>query len=81
MTKQNTNENNQINKDMTMDEIFQKYPDKIEKITETALSYGLHCSGCFASTFETLEQGVIGHGMSEKDLNNLLKDLNELISK
>ncbi len=71
----------EITKDMTMGGIFEKYPDKVDEIASIATSYGLHCVGCFASAFETLEQGIMGHGMSEKDLNNLLKDLNDAVSK
>lgn len=44
-------------------------------------SYGLHCFGCHVNLFESLEQGVLGHGMSDEQMHSLLKDLNELASK
>ena len=39
---------------------------------------GLHCIGCFASQFENLEQGCKGHGMSDKEINELIKKLNKV---
>ncbi|MBI4149467.1 iron-sulfur cluster assembly accessory protein, partial [Candidatus Woesearchaeota archaeon] len=65
-----------ITKDITVDEIFAKYPGKAQKLAHIMTNAGLHCVGCHASTFETLEQGTVGHGMSPADLNNLLQKLN-----
>jgi len=39
-------------------------------------NYALSCANCSASRYETLEQGVLGHGFSEAILNNIIKDLN-----
>jgi len=63
-----------ITKDMTMAEIIQKLPEAADIMQ----SYGLHCMECFVNMFESLEQGVLGHGMSEEVMNNLLSDLNNL---
>jgi iron-sulfur cluster assembly accessory protein len=63
-----------ITKDTTIGEILQKYPDAAEIMQ----SYGLRCFGCFVNLYESLEQGVLGHGMNEEVIKNLLKDLNEL---
>ena len=38
---------------------------------------GLHCVGCSASTFETIEQGMTGHGMTQKEVNSLVNELNQ----
>ncbi|MCK4927909.1 MAG: DUF1858 domain-containing protein, partial [Candidatus Aenigmarchaeota archaeon] len=40
--------------------------------------HGLHCIGCFAAAFETLEQGAMAHGL---DIDKLLKDLNISLEK
>ena len=64
-----------ITKEMLMAEILEMYPK-----TETILkAYGLHCVGCFASEFDTLEQGALVHGMPEKEIENLVKDLNRIV--
>ena len=45
---------------------------------EVLFDIGLHCIGCFASQFETLEQGCKGHGMSDKEIDELIKKLNKI---
>ncbi|MCK5594525.1 MAG: DUF1858 domain-containing protein, partial [Candidatus Aenigmarchaeota archaeon] len=40
--------------------------------------HGLHCIGCFAASFETLEQGAAAHGM---DIKKLVEDLNAAVKK
>jgi len=65
-----------ITKDMTMGEIIQKYPTAADIMQ----SYGLHCFGCHVNIFETLEQGSLGHGMSEEQMNDMLAELNKLAS-
>ena len=51
---------------MTIDEIFGKFPDKSQRIAQELTNAGLHCVGCQAATWETLEVGMIGHGFDEK---------------
>lgn len=62
---------------MTLGEIVEKYPQSIDIM----MRYGLHCIGCHVSPFETLEQGAMGHGMSEEEFKGLLKELNEAAAK
>ena len=66
-----------ITKDMTLGDILNKYP----ATAEVMLAYGLHCIGCHLSPFESLEAGSMGHGMSQKDFNALLKDINAVAEK
>ena len=66
---------------MTIDDIFAKHPQRAEKLAQILTRFGLHCAGCSAATWETIEAGVLGHGMDETVLNNLLQALNEEISK
>ena|SRR3989344_2816062 len=66
-----------VTKDMTMGDIVQKYPAAIEVM----LSNGLHCIGCHVSYWETLEQGTLGHGMSEEQMNKMIDDINKTISE
>ncbi len=66
-----------VHKDMTMGEILQKSPSTVEVMQR----YGLHCFGCHISTWETLEQGILGHGGTEKEVENMIKEINESIKK
>jgi len=43
---------------------------------EILFDAGLHCIGCFASQFENLEQGCKGHGMSDEEIDDLIRKLN-----
>ncbi len=63
-----------ITKDMPIPEILIKYPETISVFQE----HGLHCIGCFAASFETLEQGAMAHGL---DIDKLVKDLNDSFEK
>jgi len=47
------------------------------KAPEIFFKYGLHCIGCALSTEETIEQGATAHGLSEKQISSLIKDLNK----
>jgi|TARA_Y100000310_G_scaffold279891_1_gene299284 iron-sulfur cluster assembly accessory protein len=70
-----------ISRDMIVDDIFQKYPMKAQKLSQVMKNAGLNCVGCSASTDETIEQGILGHGMEEKDLLVLIDDLNEVLKE
>lgn len=63
-----------VTKDMTMGDIIQKWP----AAADIMQSFGLHCFGCHVNLFETLEQGVLGHGMPEETIHNLLAELNKM---
>ena len=56
--------------------------DKYPKLADVLVNkYNLHCVGCFAAAFETLEQGAKAHGMSGKEIEEMVKKLNLEISK
>ncbi|MFO7837075.1 MAG: DUF1858 domain-containing protein [Candidatus Thorarchaeota archaeon] len=63
-----------ITKDMKISEVVQRWPETAEKFLE----WGLHCIGCGIARFESIEQGANTHGIPP---NELVKDLNEMISK
>lgn len=70
-----------IHKDMTIEEIFKKFPSKSQKLAQEMTQRGLHCVGCSASTWETLEAGVLGHGMEESTLEELIGRLNQILEE
>ena len=74
-------EETKINKDMTIVQVFQKYPHRVTRLAQIMTSHGLHCVGCHVSAYETIEQGLMGHGMDKEKLDVLLKALNKAIEK
>ncbi len=47
-----------------------------DKAAEILFNAGLYCIGCPMSMQETIEQGCLAHGMSKKQIDELLKKLN-----
>lgn len=70
-----------ITKEMTIAEIFYKFPENQDALAEVLMKSGLACVGCAAAQFETLEQGFLAHGMSSSELEKIISDLNSVISK
>lgn len=63
-----------ITKDMGIMEIVQSYPETVDVF----FRYGMHCLGCVAARFETLEQGATAHGI---DIDKMVRDLNAAVKK
>ncbi len=55
-------------------ECIMKYP----RTAEYLIGIGFHCVGCFAANMETIEQGLRVHGKSEKEIDEIVKKLNEI---
>lgn len=72
---------NPIHRHMTIGTLMDEYPMHAQKLAAKMESYGLHCVGCHANTFETLEQGVLGHGLGEEALDELVEQLNAIVSE
>ncbi|MBW2988109.1 disulfide oxidoreductase [Candidatus Woesearchaeota archaeon] len=62
-----------INKDMTFAEILSHCPE----CGEVLFKFGLHCIGCHLSPAETLEQGAKAHGLSDSQVDEMIKELNK----
>lgn len=65
-----------ISKEMNLGELVQTYPKLAEALAE---DYGLHCVGCFAAGFDSLEQGAKIHGYDDKEIEEMVKKLNKLV--
>ena len=63
-----------ITKEMGIMEIIQKKP----KAGEIMMEYGMHCLGCMASQFESLEQGCQAHGIEEKKIEEMVDKINKI---
>ncbi len=64
----------EITKDMGIQEIVEKHPETVEVF----FRHGMHCLGCAAAHFETLEQGAEAHGI---DVDKMVKDLNKSVKE
>jgi hybrid cluster-associated redox disulfide protein len=43
------------------------------------LKYGLHCIGCHMAADESIEDGARAHGLDDKQITEMIKEINELI--
>jgi hybrid cluster-associated redox disulfide protein len=66
-----------IKKDMLIGEVVEKYPETIEVM----FRHGMHCIGCGMTAYESIEQGCMGHGMSEEETNKMVDDMNNSLKK
>jgi hybrid cluster-associated redox disulfide protein len=66
-----------ISKGMLIADVVDEHPDLVPAI----MDYGVHCVGCGAAMFETLEEGFMGHGMEDEEITKIVDDLNELIKQ
>ena len=62
-----------IKKSDTIGDILKKHPE----LSGVLFEAGLECIGCPMMSLETLEQGCKAHGMSDKEVDKLIKILNE----
>jgi len=53
-----------IEKNMTIGDILEKYPEKADILLES----GMHCLGCPAAQMETLEEACAVHGIDAEEL-------------
>lgn len=70
-----------IYKEMTIEEIFTHFPAKSQKLAQEMMNKGLQCVGCGAATWETLESGMLSHGFSEEDIEEMVSRLNGILSE
>jgi len=70
-----------ITKEMTIEEILGRFPQKSQKLAQEITSAGLHCVGCQAATWETLEGGMLSHGYSMEEIDALVVKLNAVLAQ
>ncbi len=61
-----------ITKKTKLMELITQKPEAAELLFQK----GLTCIGCPMAMQETIEQGCKAHGMSDKEINKLIKELN-----
>lgn len=70
-----------ITRQMTIEQILGMFPNKAQKLSQEITNSGLHCIGCGAAVWETLEAGMMSHGKTEDQINHLLNRLNKLLDE
>lgn len=70
-----------IHPQMTISEILSGFPQYTQKLAQEITNAGLHCVGCGAAHVETLEAGMLGHGRTRDQINDLVKKLNDVLSE
>lgn len=62
-----------ITKNTKIIDIIKQKPEA----NEIMLDAGLHCMGCGGASFESLQDGASAHGMSKKDIDELIEKINK----
>ncbi|RME52439.1 iron-sulfur cluster assembly accessory protein [Candidatus Woesearchaeota archaeon] len=73
--EQEMSKQKRIRKEMTIGEVVQRYPSAAEVL----MREGIHCVGCGVAQFETIEQGLLGHGLTPDEVDELVEELNNAI--
>jgi hybrid cluster-associated redox disulfide protein len=66
-----------LKRDTNISEILKNCP----KAAEMLIEYGLFCIGCYLNQFETLEAGARVHNMSDKQIQKMIKEINNELKK
>lgn len=64
-----------ITKDTNIRELITKYP----QTTPILLEYGLHCVGCTANIYDTMELGARAHGLSDQGIKEMIENINKVL--
>jgi len=69
-----------VTKNMVIQQVFDSNPGKSQKLAQIMSNAGINCVGCSASTDETIEQGMISHGLSLQEVEVVVTNLNKAIT-
>ncbi len=65
-----------VTKDMVIADVLKKHPDS----AVIMLEHGLHCVGCHANVFDTIEAGSSLHGLDDEAIDKMIAEINSFIS-
>ena len=65
-----------VTKDMILGDIVERFPQAVFVMSQ----FGLHCVGCHANGFDTVEAGSKAHGMPDQEMNEMLAEVNKVIA-
>ncbi len=64
-----------VTKETNLGDVAKSYP----AAAQIMLEYGLHCVGCFANQFDTVEMGARIHGLTEVEVQEMVDRINQAI--
>jgi len=65
-----------ITGDMIIGDVVAAFP----QAATIMLGHGLHCVGCHANAFDTVEDGARGHGMPDEEIMQMIDEINTAIN-
>ena len=65
-----------IHRQMNIQDLANAHPEAVAVMAER----GLHCFGCHGAAFDTVEAGAKGHGMSDEDIEQMVDEMNQVVS-
>lgn len=77
--KTKTIASSEISGEMTISDLFERYPSHVSRLTSVLEKNGLSCSGCHVNAYETLAQGVASHGLPSTVTKKLVQELNNVV--
>lgn len=77
MPKKNSKVNTFVKRDTLLGDMVKEHPYLSDILIR---DYGLHCVGCFANMFDTVEGGAMVHGMSDSEIDGMIEHINLEIS-
>ena len=66
-----------ITRQSNIADLIAEYPETAEIL----LAFGLHCVGCAASHFDTIEDGAKVHQMMDEEIDEMIEELNSIVNK
>ena len=66
-----------VKRDTLISDIIEKSPRAIELLSE----YGLSCATCFLNQFDTVGGGAKLHGMTDKEIERMISEINDVLKK
>ena len=66
-----------VNRNTNIADLVFKHPE----VEEVLAAFGLHCASCFASGFDTLEQGAKIHEMPDEEIDEMIDEVNKVIKE
>lgn len=66
-----------ITRDTNILYIVNEYPLAVDVFT----AFGLHCTTCIASAFDTVYDGAKLHGMDDEEIDEMIEEANKVLRK
>jgi hybrid cluster-associated redox disulfide protein len=74
---QNKQNKVKITRDMNLADVLFRWP----QTAQVFMDYGLHCVGCGAAGFDTIEMGAKIHQLSDEEVDEMVEDANNAAFK